>query len=98
MPVDLDPPTKAIMAAMAADGFLVTIGQDDNSRVIASAQGPNGETWQLWAADAYAAGCGLAGQIGFDLAGGRCKTGRPSDGAASGKFRFSARLPSASDC
>ncbi|MCP4246510.1 MAG: hypothetical protein GY778_05625 [bacterium] len=70
MPVDLDPPTKAIMAVMASDGFVVTIGHNNDGRIVASAQDPAGETWQVWAADAYAAVCDLAEQVGFDLADG----------------------------
>ncbi|MCP4251305.1 MAG: hypothetical protein GY778_30080 [bacterium] len=52
MPVDLDPPTKAIMLTLAADGYVVTIGSDSDGRVVASAQDPSGETWQVWAVDA----------------------------------------------
>ena len=60
MAVDLDAPTRAIMATLAADEFVVTIGQDDNGRVVAEARDPTGETWQVWAADAYVAVCELA--------------------------------------
>ena len=67
MPVDLDPPTKAIMATLADAGFLVSIGSDPDGRIVTSARDPAGETWQVWAADAYAAVCELAGQVGFEL-------------------------------
>ena len=39
-----------------------------NARIVASARDPAGETWAVWAADAYAAVCELAGQVGVDLA------------------------------
>ncbi len=67
MPVDLDPPTKAIMATLAADGFVVSVGHDDHGRVVVEARDQTGETWQVWEADAYAVVCELAGQVGFDL-------------------------------
>ena len=49
------------MATLASDGFVVSVGQDDHGRVVAEARDPDGETWQVWAADAYAAVCELAG-------------------------------------
>ena len=70
MPVDLDPPTKAVLAMMADAGYVVAIGSDPDGGVVASAQDSAGETWQVRAADAYAAVVELAAQVGFDLADG----------------------------
>ncbi|MCP4249037.1 MAG: hypothetical protein GY778_18490 [bacterium] len=56
MAVDRDPPTNATMATQTDAGFIV-----------ANARDPSGETWQVWAADASAAVCELAGQVGFEL-------------------------------
>ena len=55
------------MATLADAGYIVAIGSDPNGRIVASAQDPSGETWQVWAGDAYAAVCELAGQVGFEL-------------------------------
>ncbi|MCP4247460.1 MAG: hypothetical protein GY778_10470 [bacterium] len=52
---------------IAAD---ISRGITTSGGIVASAQGPAGETWQVWAADAYAAVCELARQLGFDLADG----------------------------
>ena len=52
MPVDLDPPTKAILAMLADAGFVVSIGSGPDGRVVAEARDPAGATWQVWADDA----------------------------------------------
>ena len=67
MAVDRDPPTKAIIATLADARYIVAIGSDPDGRIVASARDPSGETWQAWAADAYAAVYELAGQVGFEL-------------------------------
>ena len=38
--------------------------------LLAEPRGLTGETWQVWADDAYSAVCELAGQVGVDLADG----------------------------
>ena len=61
MPADLDPRTKAIMAALADAGFIIAIGSDPDGRIVASARDAPSETWAVWAADAFTAVCELAG-------------------------------------
>ena len=56
------------MATPADADFNVVVEQDHDGRVIPNGRDAPGETWQVWAADAYAAVCELAGQVGFDLA------------------------------
>ncbi|MCP4248708.1 MAG: hypothetical protein GY778_16815 [bacterium] len=65
------------MATSADAGFVVAIGNDTNGRIVASAQDPSGETWQVWAADACAAVCELAGQVGIEPADGGMQSGPP---------------------
>ena len=55
MPVDLDARTRAILATLAADGIVVSVGRDDHGRVVVEARDAAGETCQVWAADAFAA-------------------------------------------
>ncbi len=40
----------------AVPWFTRGLGSDTNGRIVASAQDPSGETWQLWAADAKRGG------------------------------------------
>ncbi|MCP4248711.1 MAG: hypothetical protein GY778_16830 [bacterium] len=70
MAVDLDPPANATIATAADAGFIVIIGRDHDGRIVASARDAAGETWQVWAADAYDVVVELAGQVGFELADG----------------------------
>ena len=42
MPVDLDSPTKAIMATLADAGFIVAVGRDHDGRIVTSAREPSG--------------------------------------------------------
>ena len=39
MPVDLDPPTTAIMAAMADAGYIIAIGSDHDGRIVGKKKG-----------------------------------------------------------
>ncbi len=55
------------MATLAADGLVVTLGHDPDGRIVAVARGSAGETWQVWAPDAYAAADDLAGRVGVEL-------------------------------
>ncbi len=58
------------MATLAADGFVVSVGQGADSRVVPEARNSAGETWQVRAADAYAAVCELGGGAAVDTADG----------------------------
>ena len=51
-------------------GLVVAIGHDPDGRIVADARDATGETWRVWAADAYAAVCKLARRLGVDLADG----------------------------
>ena len=51
------------MATLADTGYIAAFGSDPDGRIVANAQDAIGETWRVWAADAYAAVVELAGQV-----------------------------------
>ena len=60
-PLDLDPPTHALLAVLADAGYVVGVGRDGDAAVV-TATDPSGESWTVRGPDAYAALCELAGQ------------------------------------
>ena len=38
------------MPTLAGYGFVIALGRDNDGRIVASAEDPAGETWQMWAA------------------------------------------------
>ena len=65
-PLDLDPPTRAVLAVLADGGYVVGVGRDGDAAVV-TATDPAGERWTVRGPDVYAALCELAGQVGFEL-------------------------------
>ena len=69
IPDDFDPPTRAVLAAIVAEGFTVTV-QPVGGLLVLTATQPDGRRFVVRAADPYRGAVELAGSVGFDLADG----------------------------
>ena len=65
-PLDLDPPTHALLAVLADAGYVVGVGRDGDAAVV-TATAQSRECWRVRGPDVYTALCELAEQVGFEL-------------------------------